>query len=521
MMLQINQVVCPLDVDLTQLHFYIAKKCRIKPEDILRYTVLRKSLDARETPCLKISVLLDTPLEKKLLARKNRDIQKAIKIPPLVYPRSSFLDRPIIVGFGPAGMFAAMALAEAGCRPIILERGRMMEQRIQDVETFWKTGKLDPISNVQFGEGGAGTFSDGKLTTRIKDQRISYILHKLVEAGANPDILIEQHPHLGTDKLRQIVPQLRKKIEKMGGEFYFECHVDRCIIEKNRLIGVACKNQEFRSQHIIFAIGHSATDTYHMLHKANVAMSQKDFAVGVRVEHAQKWVNHTQYQHYADHSALKNAEYRLTHTTCDGRGVYTFCMCPGGSVVAASSSENQLVINGMSESSRSSNNANSAILVQVKTSDLLPHLFAGLEYLETIEKKAFELGGQHFKAPIQQIRNFLKLPQLEPDIQASYPLNKTICDLHDLFDPFICKALEEALIAFDHKMPGFVSGLLTAPETRSSSPLRIQRNENCESNIKGLYPCGEGAGYAGGIMSSALDGLRCAEAILKDDHQSQ
>ncbi len=515
-MIQINQIECPIDTDLTLLKPYIAKKCHIQENDILEYTIIRKSIDAREKLCLKITALVETPLEKKLLAKHNRDITKSEKTKRINFSCSDPKDRPIIVGCGPAGLFAAYALAEAGCKPIILERGKQVEQRVKDIEFFWQTGILDPKSNVQYGEGGAGTFSDGKLTCRLKDPNTQTILEILVEAGADPEILIMQHPHIGTDVLRNIIINIRKKIESMGANFYFEHQVDQCIIENNQIVGVIANNQRFDSKHIIFAIGHSATDTIMMLDQNNVEMKAKDFAVGVRIEHPQKWVNERQYKQFAGHPALKNAEYRLTHTTSKDRGVYTFCMCPGGSVVAAASSNGQLVINGMSESKRNLDNANSAILVQVKTSDLKPGLFAGLDYIQSLEKKAFLLAHNSYKAPAEWAYDYLKINKGPFDFSTSYLLGNTMCDLHDLFDPFINEALEEALLAFDKKMPGFKYGLMTAVESRSSSPIQILRNEKCISTtIEGLYPCGEGAGYAGGIMSAALDGFRCALAILE------
>lgn len=514
-MIQVNQVVCPLDAQMKSLKPYIAKKCRIKESDILSYTLIRQSLDGRKELCFKCTVLIETPLEEKLLRRKDRDITFSEPYTMIEYHAKKTDLRPIIVGFGPAGMFAALALAEAGCNPIVLERGKAVNQRVEDVNAFWQGGPLNPISNVQFGEGGAGTFSDGKLTTRLKDERNFYILSQLVEAGANPSILYQQHPHVGTDQLRKIVRNIRKKIEKLGGEIHFESQVEDLIIEDGNIQGVLANQQRYLSSSVILAIGHSATDTLRMLADHQILMKAKDFAVGVRIEHPQAWVNQTQYKEMVHHPALKSAEYRLTHTCLSGKGAYTFCMCPGGTVVNASSSPEQLVINGMSESLRDQPNANSAILIQVKASDCGTTAFAGLDFIEKLERKAYLLAHKDGHIPAQWVTDFLQSDRPNMELSSSCSNSCTMVDFHDLFDADFCTDLKEALEAFDKKMPGFAQGLMSAVESRSSSPLTILRSEQLDSpSAIGLYPCGEGAGYAGGIMSSALDGLRCAEAIL-------
>jgi len=514
-MLQVNQITCSLDQDMNQLKGLIAKKCKIKEDDILSYTLIRQSFDGRKQPCFKLSVLLETSQEKKLLKTKHPDIVQVQPLKRIQYGPCNTEKRPIVIGFGPAGMFAALALAEAGTRPIILERGKPVEERIIDVEEFWKTGKLNPESNVQFGEGGAGTFSDGKLTTRVKDERIRYILEKLVEAGADSSILYQQHPHIGTDKLRWIVRNIRKKIIELGGEIHFNSQCTALILDNGKVVGAKVHHENYYSTEIILAIGHSATDTFKALHHQGVFMESKDFAIGVRIEHPQEWVNHTQYKEYANHPVLNSAEYRLTYTTTKNRGVYTFCMCPGGTVVPSSSSEGQLVVNGMSESGRDKANANSAVLVQVRKEDFGFGLFDGLNYAEKLERKAYTMGKSSWRAPAQWAPDFLKSNEEPFELNGTYALNHEFVDLHDLFDDFITEALEEGLKNFDRKMPGFARGLLTAVESRSSCPLRITRNASLESlSIQGLFPCGEGAGYAGGIVSSALDGLRCAEAVL-------
>ncbi len=514
-MIQINQIKCPLDVDTTQLQPYIAKKCRISSEDVISYTILRQSIDARKDLCFIFSVLVETSKQKIILKRKDKDITLSAPTKALKFRQVYMPKRPIVVGFGPAGMFAALALAKAGCRPVVFERGKKVEDRIEDVNEFWKTGVLNPQSNVQFGEGGAGTFSDGKLTTRIKDERIRFILEQFVEAGAPEDILYQQHPHIGTDLLVHIVKKIRNQIIELGGEIHFEHQVTSLLIEDNKIYGVEVNQNQVLADDVIFAIGHSAIDTLKAVQAQGVQMQAKDFAVGVRIEHPQQWVNETQYKEYANHSALKSAEYRLTMRTSKGRGAYTFCMCPGGTVVAASSQEGQIVVNGMSESTRDKQNANSALLVQVKQSDLEDHLFAGVDYIEALERRAYAFANQTYHAPAQWAYEFLN-EEGTPNLETSYPLPLTYINLRELFDSFVNESLEEALQDFDRKMPGFKNGLMIGVETRSSSAIRVPRDTDSfiSTSTLGLYPCGEGVGYAGGIMSSAVDGIRCAQALL-------
>ncbi len=518
-MLQVNQISCPLDMDINKLEVYIAKKCHIHSDDILSYRILRQSLDARKDIAYKISVLLETTKEKQLLKTKNKDIFKTEKPKQIVFESVTMKDRPIVVGFGPAGMFSALALAQAGCRPIIFERGKEVEKRTKDVHHFWKTGDLNTASNVQFGEGGAGTFSDGKLTTRIKDERISYILQQLVANGADENITYLQHPHIGSDRLTGIVKNIRSRILALGGEIHFEHQVEELIIKENRIAGVKVKNKDYYCKEVILAIGHSATDTIQTLYRQGVAMQSKDISIGVRIEHNQDWVNLTQYKEHFNNPHLPSAEYRLTMKTSDQRGVYTFCMCPGGSVVAASAQHQQLVVNGMSESKRDLAFANSALLVQVKNLDK-ENVFSALSYIENLEKKAYTLANHSYLAPAQMAQDFLKNIKSEKLIESSYLLGLTSANLNELFDEEISNALKEAILHFDKLMPGFKEGLLIAVESRSSSFVRIPRNEHYQSiAIKGLYPAGEGVGYGGGIMSCALDGLRCAQAILDQYRQ--
>ena len=519
-MLQIQQIECTLDQSIQDLPHLIAKKLKISESDLLSMEIVKESLDARKDLVRKYTCNVTVKNEKAILKKKLKFISQIEPSVPYSFEvNNSVTDRPIVIGFGPAGMFAALLLAEKGLKPIVFERGKCVEQRIQDVEEFWKTGILNEQSNVQFGEGGAGTFSDGKLTTRVKDRRIEYVMDKLIEHGADPSIKWHTHAHIGTDKLRDIVRNIRNAILRMGGEVHFESQVHTLKIEQGKIEGVFVNEVFYPSKHVFLAIGHSACDTFHELHDQNIALESKEFAVGVRVEHKQALINQCQYGDFASHPSLPAAEYRLAHQTSNGRGVYTFCMCPGGFVVPASSHIGKLVINGMSESKRNQVNANSALLVQIRKTDFGQGIFDGLHFIERLERKAFEMGGFNYKAPMQNTLDFLsdRISSDFNDVKPSYALGGTFCDLRELFDDEIIQSLKEGLLAFDKKLPGFKNGLMTAVESRSSSPLRIVRDETYQSiSVKGLYPIGEGAGYAGGITSSALDGLRAVEACLKN-----
>lgn len=519
-MLQIQQIECTLDQTIEDLPTLIAKKLKISEADLLSMEIVKESLDARKTLVRKYTCNITANNEKAILKKKLKYVTQID--PPVPYQFTcckKLANRPIVIGFGPAGMFAALLLAEKGLRPIVFERGKCVEDRIKDVEHFWKSGQLNETSNVQFGEGGAGTFSDGKLTTRVKDKRIDYVMDKLIEHGADSSIKWHTHAHIGTDQLRGIVKNIRQKIIELNGEVHFESQVHELYIKDGAIQGVKVHDQLYCSNHVFLAIGHSACDTFHELYEQNVAMESKEFAVGVRIEHKQSLINQCQYGKYAEHPSLNAAEYRLAHQTSNGRGVYTFCMCPGGFVVPASSHQGKLVVNGMSESKRDQINANSALLVQVRKEDFGNGVFDGLNYIEALERKAFVMGGSNYRAPMQNSSDFLKdTPSTHfKDIQPSYALKGTLCDLSKLFDDQIVQSLKEGLLAFDKKLPGFADGLLTAVESRSSSPLRILRDSTFQSvSVKGLYPIGEGAGYAGGITSSALDGLRAVEACLTE-----
>lgn len=433
-------------------------------------------------------------------------------------PRVTLNKRPIVVGSGPAGLFAAYALSLAGTHPIVLERGPDVEQRRKDVRCFWMNGKLNPNSNVQFGEGGAGTFSDGKLTTQINNPLCKEVLQIFVDHGAPQEILYLSKPHIGTDLLISVVKQIRETIIKNGGSFHFNETMTDVIIRKNTLEGVT-GNDFYASDALFLALGHSARDTFKMLFERGFSIIAKPFSIGARIEHLQTDINRSQYGSFAEMDGLDAADYKLSYHHPNGRGVYTFCMCPGGMVVAATSVEGCVVTNGMSNHARNGNNANAALLVGVSPSDFGDtHPLSGVHFQEKIEKQAFLIGGGDYRAPCQRMGDFILQkkstqfgavsPTYLPGIQPS--------NLWDVLPHFVCESIRDSLTVFDQKLHGFSTpdALLTGVETRSSSPIRILRDETFQSNIRGVYPIGEGAGYAGGIMSSAVDGLRVALEFL-------
>ncbi len=526
-MLRISQIKLSINESESALQPKLIQALNIKEADHLSYTIFKQSIDARRRDRLDFVYTVDAEVvnEKAILAKKLTNVIEA----PVVayeYPtpgEKSLTHRPVIVGFGPAGMFAALILAEMGYRPIVIERGGAVDERVAAIEGFLKEGKLNPESNVQFGEGGAGTFSDGKLTTRVKDLRGRKVLEAFVEAGGPEEILYTAHPHIGTDVLRGVVKNIREKIIALGGEVRFNTRVNEFMIENGQITGVKVSGGDvIESQHVIVAIGHSARDTFYALHDKGVDMTAKPFAVGLRVEHPQTLINKAQYKDFAGHKRLGAADYRLTHTASNGRGVYTFCMCPGGVVVPSSSEKGRLVTNGMSYHARDEVNANSGVLVQVHPQDFeSDHPLAGVEFQRRLEEKAFGMGGSTYAAPAQLVGDFIakKASKQLGSVTPSYALGVKLTNLHKLLPPYVSEALVEGLQAFDRKLRGFSmhDAVLTGVESRSSSPVRIDRHPDFlhSINVEGLYPAGEGAGFAGGIVSAGIDGIKCAEAIIK------
>ena len=478
-------------------------------------------MDARKKPDVRIIYTIDVAVdgsEKKVLktsgCKKAAIAQKAFyKQPKGNYTADS---QPVIVGFGPAGMFAGLILALAGLNPIILERGEDAQTRHEKVQHFFATGELDTTSNVQFGEGGAGTFSDGKLNTGVNNPRIGWILEQFVKAGAREDILYDAKPHVGTDVLLNVVQNLRKRIISLGGEVRFSTQVTDVLTENGKICGLRTNQGDIACDKVILAIGHSARDTFRMLHDKGIPMEPKPFAMGVRIEQLQSVINNAQYG--SSDLPLPPADYKLVRHL-ENETVYTFCMCPGGQVVAATSEDGKIVTNGMSNADRDGENANSALLVSLNPADF-PYegVLGGMLWQEELERKAFAHTGS-YRAPAQKVGDFLTgcASTCAGSVEPSYRPGVVWTDLHQVLPKKITRALEEALPQLDQNLNGFAApdAVLTAPETRSSSPVRILRGENRQSSIMGLYPAGEGAGYAGGIMSAAIDGIMAAEALLE------
>ncbi|MGI5976268.1 MAG: NAD(P)/FAD-dependent oxidoreductase [Candidatus Limivicinus sp.] len=508
--------------DFSLLRVRAASKLRISPADISEIKLIKRSLDARKKNDIhyvcSAAVSLKTSEDRVLSRAKGRDVSEYEEFQYKI-PKLSSDCRPVIVGFGPAGMFASLVLSAAGLRPIVIERGQDAVTRKAAIDAFHAGGRLDPECNVQFGEGGAGTFSDGKLNTGIKDRRMSWMLQKFHEFGAPENILYDAKPHIGTDILIDVVQNIRRAVIARGGEIHFCTKMERIIINGGRLEGIELAGQGILPcTRLILAIGHSARDSYETLHAQNIPMEPKSFSMGVRIEHLQKDIDMAQYGR--ERGGLPPADYSLSVHLPDGSSAYTFCMCPGGQVFAAASEEGGVVTNGMSYSKRDGENSNSALLVTLHPEDFPDKsVLGGMYWQRDIERACYALGGGNYLAPAQLAGDFLRaVPSSGPGaVKPCYRPGVIWTELHGVLPQRITGVLEKALPELGKKLKGFDSpeAVLTAPETRSSAPVRILRGADFESSVKGLYPCGEGAGYAGGISSAAVDGMRCAEAVIK------
>lgn len=513
-MIRVRQV--KVDVRNNDIIGSLIKKLRVKNDDILSFNIVKRSIDARHKDCVCFIYEVDVCLKNESKVKLGGDIIMSVNDAYSFIPCGDLLlnNRPVIVGSGPCGLFCAYELALAGFKPIVLERGEEIDKRVSSVYEFWNNNKLNVNSNVQFGEGGAGTFSDGKLSTQIKDKnnRISEVLRVFVENGAPEEIMYDFMPHIGTDRLRDVVKSMRNKIISLGGEFRFNSCLTNINISDNRISSIEINGSEIMNcDLLVLAIGHSARDTFYMLDRNGIVMNSKPFAVGFRVMHPQDLISKNQYGEF--YKYLKPASYKLTYNTSSGRGVYSFCMCPGGYVVNASSFDGRLVVNGMSNYDRGSGVANSAIVVTVNGSDYGDGLFDGVKFQEKLERCAFNLGNGLI--PVQNYKDYVNGCVstdlvFEPKFMGGYSFS----DLNGLFSKSINDSIKESFEYFDHKIPGFVNGILAGVESRTSSPIRIYRDEFLESNVLGIYPGGEGAGYAGGIVSAAVDGIKIYEKIV-------
>ena len=528
-MIRLTELRLPLDHSPTALPTAIVQRLGIQLDDLINFTVFKRGYDARKRDAIVLVYTIDAEVHAadQLLEKFKDDVH--VNLAPdtryqfVANVQAPLDQRPIIVGFGPCGIMAGLILAQMGLRPIILERGKKVRERTKDTWGLWRRNQLNPESNVQFGEGGAGTFSDGKLYSQIKDPKHygRKVLSEFVKAGAPEEILYVSKPHIGTFRLVKMVENIRHEIEQLGGEIRFQQQVSDVLIENNTLRGVILANgEELRSDYVIFALGHSARDTFKMLYERGVFMEAKPFSIGFRIEHPQTLIDQARFGKYAGNELLGAADYKIVHHAKNGRSVYSFCMCPGGQVVAATSEPGRVVTNGMSQYSRAERNANAGIVVGITPDDYSGSPLAGIEFQRQWESRAYELGGGNYEAPGQLVGDFIKgiastqLGSVEPSYQPGVHLT----DLATSLPAYAIHAIREALPAFDRQIKGFsmYDAVLTGVETRTSSPLRMTRGQDMQSlNTKGLYPAGEGAGYAGGILSAGVDGIRVAEAVAQ------
>ena len=533
-MIRLSELKLPLHHADEALPAAICRRLRVTPRDMIRFSVARRGHDARDKGNIQLVYSVDVTLKNEAAVlerfRRDRDVQRT---PDTRYHMPSTppagAKRPVVIGAGPCGLFAALILAQAGYRPIILERGKVVRERTQDPWGLWRRSVLNPESNVQYGEGGAGTFSDGKLYSRIKDPRHlnRKVLTEFVKAGAPPEILTEAHPHIGTFRLVTMVESMRATIEELGGEYRFSTRVDGIDVEtdgsgERRVRGLHLNGGGYlEADHVVLAIGHSARDSFAMLQAAGVYVEAKPFSIGVRIEHPQSWIDRARFGHQAGHPILGAAEYHISHHCSNGRTVYSFCMCPGGTVVAATSEEGRVATNGMSQYSRNERNANSGFVVAIDPERDYPgDPLAGIKLQRALEEQAFVAGGSNYKAPAQRVGDFLAgRPSTSlGSVTPSYRPGVTPTDLSQCLPDFVIAAMREAIPAFGRQIEGYdhPDVVMTGVETRTSSPVRFTRGEDGHSlNTRGLFPAGEGAGYAGGILSAAVDGIKTAEAVAR------
>jgi uncharacterized FAD-dependent dehydrogenase len=535
-MLRLTEVKLPLDHPDSALKAAVLKRLGLGEADLIGFSVFRRGHDARKKSDIHFVYTLDIEVRNEAAVLKRLRGDRHVSVTPDMAYRfvaqapATLTERPVIIGMGPCGLFAGLILAQMGFRPIILERGKAVRERTQDTWGLWRKGKLNPESNVQFGEGGAGTFSDGKLYSQIKDPayRGRKVLTEFVEAGAPPEIVYVSKPHIGTFRLVSMIEKMRARIIDLGGEIRFESRVEDIDIERaddgqGRIRGVVLANGErLASGHVVLAVGHSARDTFYQLYERGVQIEPKAFSIGFRVEHPQSLIDQARFGKFAGHPELGAADYKLVHHCGNGRSVYSFCMCPGGTVVAAASEPGRVVTNGMSQYSRNERNANAALVVGITPEDFPGHPLAGIEFQRRWEEAAFKAGGENYAAPAQKVGDFLA-GRASTELGAvvpSYTPGIHLTDLSACLPEFAITAIREALVAFGKQIHGFdmADALLTGVETRTSSPIRVTRDKtSCQSlNTRGLYPAGEGAGYAGGILSAAVDGIEVAEALALD-----